>query len=174
MTGPSNEQDSLEEFREIVGFLRSLWAVLAGVSVFFPLSNALAQLVPLATWPDKGGLVFLSPLLVSTLSTVGCLFAILWTLVQRGQYARQKKQSVRRLAGLSLAFGALALVLYLAANFAIVGDIHEDFGVDSSHPIRILGDILLLFTYTCFFAFTTRAFMLLGLLEYFRKGKRAV
>lgn len=168
MTSPNAEPDSLEELKEFLGFLRNLWTILAGVSVFFPLSNVLAQLIPLARW-DDGGLAYLSPTLVTTISTVGCLFAILWTFVQRGQYVQERKAIVQRLAGLSFAGGALALILYLTVNFAIAeGFYWNTLGWESADARRILGDIVLLLTYAGFFALMTRAFMLLGLLEYSR------
>ncbi len=168
VTSPNAGPDSLEELKEFLGFLRNLWAILAGVSVFFPLSNVLAQLIPLAKL-DEGGLAYLSPTLVTTISTVGCLFVILWTFVQRGQYVQEKRAIVRRLAGLSFAGGVVALILYLAVNFAIVeGFYWNSLGWESADARRILGDIVLLFAYTGFFALMTRAFLLLGLLEYFR------
>jgi uncharacterized protein involved in cysteine biosynthesis len=38
----------LEEFKHFIEFLQNLWAILASVSVLFPLSNMFAQIVPVA------------------------------------------------------------------------------------------------------------------------------
>ena len=40
-------KEFLQELREFLAFLASLWGLLAAVSVFFPLSNLLTKVVPL-------------------------------------------------------------------------------------------------------------------------------
>ncbi len=40
-------QPFLEELRDFLAFLRSLWGLLAGISVLFPLSNVLFSVIPL-------------------------------------------------------------------------------------------------------------------------------
>lgn len=170
---PSDEEPTfLDEFKKFIGFLQNLWAILAGVSVLFPLSNVLAQIIPLAQW-SEGGLAYLSPQLVTVISTVACLFVILWTFGQRDQFARQgKRRSIQRQAGFSFAFGIVALIMYLAGHYAVANNFYFlVLGWESEDLRRVLGDIVLLLTYSAFFALITRAFILLGMMEYFgQKG----
>ncbi len=86
-TPPPPPTGFLAEFGQFLGFLRNLWSALAGVSVLFPLSNVLAQLVPLGRWPD-GGFVQLAPPLVTAVATVASLFTLLWTYGRRDRLAR--------------------------------------------------------------------------------------
>ena len=45
--------------------------------------------------------------------------------------------------------------------------------INGGDPLRLIGDFLLLIFYGAFFALLTRAFMMLGMLEYFGKPKPA-
>ena len=65
-------QAFLQELREFLAFLASLWGLLAAVSVFFPLSNLLTKAVPLGD-SDKP-FHNVSPALVALLTTLSCLF----------------------------------------------------------------------------------------------------
>jgi hypothetical protein len=175
MSSSNEETTFLDELKKFIGFLQNLWAILAGVSILFPLSNVLAQIIPLAQW-GEGGLTYLSPQLVTVISTVACLFVILWTFGQRDQFARQRKRrSTQKQAGLSFAFGVMALIIYLVVHYAVMNDFY--FIVlewESGDLRRVLGDIVLLLAYSAFFVLITRAFMLLGMMEYFgQKGHAA-
>ena len=66
----------LKEFKDFTTFLKNLWGILAGISVFFPLSNTLVHLMPLDTFPD-GVLVWFSPALFTTLATLVSIFLVL-------------------------------------------------------------------------------------------------
>lgn len=166
----NEEFSSLKELRDFLRFYKNLWTILAGVSVFFPFSNLLMKVIPLSSW-DGGGWVYLPPRLVTVIVTVACLFIILLTFVQRKQYEAQK---LRRLAQkksiLSSCIGFLALFIYLTVYYSITEGFYWDvLGWGSADARRILGDIVLLLTYSAFFVLVTRAFMLLGLLEYLGK-----
>jgi hypothetical protein len=165
----SNGQSSfLDEFKNFIGFLQNLWALLAGVSVLFPFSNVFAQIIPLSQW-SEGGLVYFSPQLVTAISTVACLFVIFWSFGQRHRFARQSiRRSTQKQAGFSFAFGIVALFVYLVLHYAVVNNFYFDvLGWESGDSKRVFGDVLLLLAYSAFFVFVTRAFMLLGLMEYF-------
>lgn len=163
----NKEFSTLEELRDFLRFYKNLWTILAGVSVFFPLSNLLMEVLPLSSW-DEGGWVYLSPRLVTVIVTVACLFVILLTFVQRKQYKAQKlRRFAQRKAILSFGIGAVALLVYVTVYYAISeGFYWNALKWGSADPRRILGDIILLLTYSAFFLLVTRAFMLLGLLEY--------
>lgn len=172
MGSPGEEAPFIKEFKDFLGFLQNLWSILAAVSVLFPLSNVLAQIIPLARW-EEGGFAYLSPQLVTAISTVASLFIILWTFGQRQQFADQgKRRSIQKQAGISFALGFGSLIIYLVGHYAVANGFYWDVLQWTSDDIRrILGDIVLLFTYSAFFALVTRAFMLLAMIEYF--GQKA-
>jgi hypothetical protein len=159
----------LQEFKEFVEFLQHLWAILAGVSVLFPLSNTLVRIIPLAQWSD-GGFAYLSPHLVSGVATLACLFVVLWTFGQRDKLrAPRAWSSLPQQAVRSFALGAVALMVYLAGHYAISNDFYfRILGWESDDLRRIAGDLVLVIAYGGFFASVTRAFLALGLREYLR------
>jgi hypothetical protein len=166
MNSPAEEVPVLEEFQQFLKFLQSLWAILAGVSVSFPLSNALTRVIPLAQW-SEGGFAYFSPALVSIISTLACLFIILWTFGHRHQFGK-KRRRMQKHAVLSFILGIIAIILYLVAHHAIANDFYFNvLGWESDDFRRLAGDVLLLVAYSAFFVLMTQAFMLLGMLEYF-------
>ncbi|KAF0189910.1 MAG: hypothetical protein FD168_208 [Desulfobulbaceae bacterium] len=173
MNNPKEDVPFLKELKDFLQFLQNLWTILAGISVLFPLSNALAKIIPLARWPE-GGLAYFSPQLLSIVSSLACLFLLLWMFGHRYQLERRRIQTQRK-AGLSFAAGLIALIIYLTVYFAIANDFYfEVLKWESDDLRRVLGDIILLITYSAFFVLMTQAFMLLGMLEYFgRKSHTA-
>jgi hypothetical protein len=169
MSASPETSDVLHEFKEFVEFLQHLWAILAGVSVLFPLSNTFVGIIPLAQWSD-GGLTYLSPALVSGCATLGCLFTVLWTFGQReAMRAPRAWNSLPRQAVRSLALGSVGLLVYLAGHYAIRDDFYfRVLGWESNDLRRITGDLVLVIGYGGFFVFVTRAFLALGLREYLR------
>jgi hypothetical protein len=166
MSNPKEEVSFIEEFKQFLQFLQNLWSVLAGISVLFPLSNALAKIIPLSPWPE-GGLVYFSPELVSIISSLACLFIILYTFGHRHQIGRRLRP-IQKKAGLSFLVGVIALIIYLIVYLAVANDFWFNvLGVESGDFRRVSGDIVLLIVYSLFFVLMTRAFMLLGMLEYF-------
>ena len=173
MNNSQEEVTSVDELKQFAKFLQSLWAALAGISVLFPLSNVLAKVIPLAQWPE-GGFAFFNPTLVTAISTVTCLFIILWTFGRRQQFASAKRRrSVRRESALSFVVGGIGLIVYLIGHYAVTQDFYyKVFNWVTGDPQRVFGDLLLLIAYCVFFAFMTRAFMLLGMLEYYGSKRR--
>lgn len=160
----------LREFSAFLDFLHGLWAALASVSVLFPLSNTLMDVIPQGVWPD-GGFVYFPPLIVTIVTTIACLFLVLWTFGQRRQYREEQDLDVLpKQAGLSFVAGIAALVIYLVCYLAIRGGFYFDvLGWESDALRRIAGDVVLMVSYLSFFALVTRAFLLLGLREYVRE-----
>jgi len=159
----------LQEFKDFVEFLQHLWAILAGVSVLFPLSNTFVRIIPLAQWSD-GGFAYLSPALVSGLATLACLFIVLWTFGRREEMrARRAWTSLHQQAARSFALGSAALIVYLVGHYAISHDFYfQVLGWQSDDLRRIAGDLVLVVAYGGFFVFVTQAFLALGLREYLR------
>jgi hypothetical protein len=170
MSNPNKEGSFVQEFKQ---FLQNVWAILAGISVLFPLSNALAEIIPLARWPE-GGLAYFSPELVSIVSTLACLFIILWTFGHRRQFGR-RRLPILKTAGLSFSAGIIALIIYLTIQYVVANDFYYNvLGLESDSSWRMFGDIFLLLACSAFFVLVTRAFMLLGVVEYFGRKRHTV
>jgi hypothetical protein len=172
MSNSNKGKAFLEEFRDFIAFLQSLWGMLAGISVFFPLSNVLSKVIPLGNIydepPGSGAFQYFSPDLVTAVATLITLFVILSTFGRRHKYRAQKEMHlIRRHAWLSFAVGLLFLILYLVVNFGIYDLFYGPWEIWGGDPRRLIGDIILLLSYSAFFALMTRAFMLLGMIEFF-------
>jgi hypothetical protein len=161
----------LEEFKDFIFFLQSLWGILAGISVLFPLSNVLIGVIPLRPYYDYiVALEFFSPELITAITTLISLFIVFWTFGHRQKFkTNRRRRLIRRKAFLSFAIGLLALILYLILHFGIFELLYGPWEIWSGDPRRLIGDILLLITYSSFFALVTRAFMLLGMIEYYKQ-----
>ena len=166
-----NGKKSIEELKDLITFLQGLWGILAGISVFFPLSGE--KVFYVGMWAEgKGGFGRFPPDLVIAVTTLFTLFIVLWTFGQRHNYkfnTLDEKRLIQRHAWNSFAIGISALFIYLIATFAILGNIYYVFNIESGSLLWILGDAFLLIIYISFFAMMTRAFMLLGMIEFFEK-----
>ena len=174
MNNSLEEVTSKDELKQFTKFLQSLWGTLAGISVLFPLSNVLTKVIPLAQWPE-GGLALISPTLVTAISTVTCLFILLWTFGRRQQFANAtSRRLINRESALSFVVGGIGLIVYLIGHYAVVRNFYYvAFNWASTDPRQVFGDLLMLIAYCVFFAFMTRACMLLGMLEYYGSKRQA-
>ncbi len=171
MAQKDNGTAFLKEFKDFISFLKNLWGILAGISMLFPLSNLLAKAIPLQKWEGEAGsgaLYSFSPSLVSVVASLIALFIILWTFVQRHRIKDKKSNMIPRQAGLLFLLGIFALIIYLLiysliSNYEIFW---SWFNWESDDPRRLIGDVILLIFYCMFFAAMTRAFVLLGLIEF--------
>ena len=172
--GPSTQGSRfLKQFKEFTTFLRNLWGILAGISVFFPLSNVFIQIIPLGTFDDGGVLVWFSARLFTTSATLVSLFLILWAFGQRQHFQSTRKTGkIQRQAWISFGLGLCALVAYLAAYYFIAVSAYDVLGWESADARRLMGEVFLLIVYSSFFALLTRAFVLLGMIEFFRQEKK--
>ncbi len=164
----------IDQFTDFFKFLQTLWGILAGISVLFPLSNVLLKIIPMGNIYDDppGGLAYLDPGLITTLSTVATLFVILVTFRQRDSLRTRKQQStIQQQAWIAFGVGLLGLLLYLVVYFGIYTAFYDPFNIMGGDPRRLIGDFLLLVFYGTFFAMITRAFVLLGMLEFFSGAK---
>lgn len=161
----------LKELKEFIVFLQSLWGILAGISVFFPLSNVLSMIIPLGSIYDEpsgsGAFEYFSPEMVTAIATLITVFVILSTFSRRHKFKVQKESLLQGQAWLSFAIGLLSLILYLVLNFGIYKLFYEPLEIYGDDPRRLIGDIMLLLSYSAFFVLMTRAFMLLGIIEFF-------
>lgn len=167
---------ALQEFRDYINFLKGLWASLGSASVLFPLSNGLAEIIPVGFWPD-GGFVAFPKSLITTVTTFICLFLVLWHFGRRRQYqSTAQLNGMVTQAAIAIAISLLFLILYLTAHFAVSQGFYFDvLGWESDDLRRVCGDAILLLLYACFFGFATRSFLLLALREFLgqkRSGKQ--
>jgi hypothetical protein len=84
-------QSFLQELREFLAFLRSLWGLLAGISVLFPLSNVLLSVIPI----EGGGNPFqnLSPDVVTALTMLTCIFLTFAAFGRRQRFANAARRA---------------------------------------------------------------------------------
>jgi hypothetical protein len=158
----------LKEFKEFAAFLRNLWGILAGISVFFPLSNIFMQIIPLGTFDDGGVLVWFTARLFTTFATVVSLFLILWTFGQRHYFQSSKQKiTIQKQAWISFGVGLTALLTYLAGYYFLAISAYDVLGWESADVRRLFGEVSLLLVYSAFFSLLTRAFVLLGMNEFF-------
>jgi len=75
-------------------------------------------------------------------------------------------------AWVSFGVGLVALVVYLAAYYFLSISAYDLLGWESADVRRLMGEVPLLLIYSAFFAFLTRAFVLLGMIEFFRDEKK--
>jgi len=171
MSTSNRNTNFIQQFTDFLTFLKNLWGALAGISVFFPLSNVLAKLIPLDYFP-QGGLAYISPILITMLATVTALFIVLMTFAQSDRlHQRHGRQVLWGWAWQSFATASVALAIYLVIYFAVQSNFY--FGVlgwSSGDGRRAIGDVVLSIAYCLFFAQMTRAFVVLGMLEYFRQS----
>jgi len=172
MNGSDKGTETLKEFRDFFGFIQNLWGILAGVSVFFPLSNTLMKVIPIGHFydepPGSGAFQYLSPELVTSIATLITIFVVFSTFSRRYKYKVQEYRTIKRQAWVSFILGVVSLVVYLTANFGIYELFYGPFEIWGGDPRRLIGDVLLLFSYGAFFALVTKAFMLLGMAEFYR------
>ncbi len=176
MNADKAQNSFLGEFTDFVKFLQTLWGILAGISVLFPLSNVLVKLIPMNNIYDvpPGGLSNSSPALITTLATVATLFVILVTFRQRSELrTRKQRDAIQRQAWIAFGVGFLGLLLYFIVYFGMYPVVFVPLHINGDDPLWLIADFLLLIAYGVFFAMITRAFMLLGMLEYFGKPKPA-
>lgn len=156
-------QPFLQELRDFLRFLRSLWGLLAGISVLFPLSNVLVTVIPI----EGGGNPFqnLSPGVVTTLTTLTCIFLTFATFGRRSQFSeRLRRRRYATSARIAFAGAISSLAIYLLTSDALYETLITE------QPNSKLGiplyDGLFAALYIASFALITRAFLVLAMLEY--------
>jgi hypothetical protein len=158
----------LREFREFIKFLSTLWGLLAGISVFFPLSSVFFKVIPLGAYGATGVFNHLSPPLITAVATVVTLFVVLSTFGRRDEFKGLGRRDARRQAWISMVVGMAALIAYMTIHQIYAEYGYSGFGLGSDDPLKLFFEIPLLVAYTVFFSLFTRAFMLLGMAEFYR------
>lgn len=139
----------VDELRAFVTFLGNLWGVLAGISVFFPMSNVLVKVIPLRQYGEDGGVYdHLRPPLVTAIATLVTLFLVLSTFARRDAFRAQEAAGrVERQAWLSFAAGVFALVAYLIIHTVYAEYAWSAWGWGSGDPRKLFAEVPLLAAY---------------------------
>ena len=114
----------LKEFREFTAFLSTLWGLLAGISVFFPLSSVFIKVIPLRAYETDGVFDQLSPALITAVATVVTLFLVLSTFGRREEFKGVSTKNARHQAWISMGVSMIALIAYMTIH-----QIYEHLGV---------------------------------------------
>ena len=163
--------DPVSELQSFLVFLGSMWGALAGLSVVFPLSNVLADVIPLSSVNADGAFVRISPAVVTAVSTISVLFSILWLFGTRQDIADSNDvKSIRKGALISFALGLVLLVAYLGLYELKLDQAYSSWGWESDDTRHMLVEIPLMALYSGFFVLLTRAFVLLGLIEFYSQA----
>jgi hypothetical protein len=163
-------QTFLQELRDFLQFLRSLWGVLAAIAVLFPLSNTFFAVIPAEG--DEHPFQNLSPTVVTTVTILTCIFLTFATFNRRGRFAEDRRRARYAWSARVFFLGALvALAIYLLAPHGLYRAwITNNPNADSTGIPEYDG--LLAALYVATFALISQAFLLLAMLEYFPSTDR--
>jgi hypothetical protein len=117
---------SIERFHNL---LNNLWGMLASISVFFPLSNIFAKLIPIDAWDQGGGLVAISPQVFTAIASLGAVFVVFFRFGLREKLnTKEGRQSMWNLTPPSFFGGLIALVIYLVLYSSIQNNLYATMG----------------------------------------------
>lgn len=171
MANSNRGEKFLSDFKQFLSFLKNLWGLLAGISVFFPFSNVFLKLIPVCYTQDdpSGGWSYISVGVITAFTMLVIVFILLWTYGQRDHFRKPVfRLTIHRRAWAWFLTGIICLIGYIGMHEIILLNIYFRIGLTHGDSGRYLGDILLLLVYSGFFAFMTRAFVLLAMKEYFK------
>lgn len=157
----------LEDLEELLKFLKSLWGTLGGISVFFPLSNTLLQAIPLSS-----EVIFaFTPGLITALASVFTVYFVFDSFVRRFELINKPEgpKLFRSAAWRWLWAGTAMLIAYLVLYAFKPEIMWEWLQITSDDARQTFYDIPLMVLYTGFFICLTKAFMLLGMIEFYRR-----
>jgi magnesium-transporting ATPase (P-type) len=153
MNHPDSKSGYLGELEKFLAFMKNLWGILTGISVFFPFSNILINAIPLGAYEtDEGVFDQLSPYLITTIATVVTLFVVLVTFAYRSQFQNPRKRGgILRSAWISFGISILSLLVYLVMHQVYREYAWEPWGWGSGDPRKLIAEIPLLVAYVIFF-----------------------
>lgn len=178
---------------EIIDFFKhlgSLYGILGSLSVVFPLANEWIQVIPLKSfdpdyecvglppllefYPGPGTLVNFPPSVVSILTTVFALFAMLFAYGRRTSLTNQSSRArLRRESMIFMTIGAGCFLVYVALSQVILESFRFDYYCGSGLRFRALPfDLVLIATYICSVVFVAVAFEILAMVEYFGERRQ--
>lgn len=167
---PPVETSFLEELKDLFDFLHSLWGILAGSTIFFPLSATFLKLVPVEyRWHTDDymrGFGFFKPPMVIAITTIMIFFTMFWLVSHRAHFKPSQRKLMQRRALSCFVVGIFSLVFYLIA-YEVLANITYVKAIYGGNPKLIPYDLLMLASYAGFFVLLTAAFTILGMIEYY-------
>src|SRR5215471_19150499 len=135
--------DFISELRSILKFFQSLWGLLGGISIFFPLSGTLFGLMPLQTRQfslpvnyirnasvrevnenlfvkSPYGTSFVSPRFITTVATIVTIFVVFQTIASRESFRTSSRTRNKLIAYRDFAIALTLLFLYLVVYFQAI------------------------------------------------------
>ncbi len=141
---------------DFVEFLRQSWGTMAGVSVLFPLVNAILGIIPMGP-AAAGGAFRRAPVgLITALAFLGAIFALI------SAFARRHTAEAARKAWTALGAAGLFWITYLILH-GVKLRLFDIWGVAGAHPVHLALEVPMLLLYILGFALMTRAFALFGI-----------
>jgi hypothetical protein len=184
-SGTSGQKSFLDELKAFLEFTATLWGVLAGITVFFPLSNDFFGVIPLEindpSENKRGAFEHLTTQQVTVITTLSLIIVIYVVFGRRRQLTTKKAfQRIRRHAIISFLIAAVVFVCYMSlylgiADFGLFYELERRYGnfFDFySEELLLITDFILLILYASLFAFITRGFLLLAMADYFEDRRR--
>lgn len=154
----NRQPDLLSNVRQFLGFLSGLWGMFSSLTLLFPLSNALVQVLPMHE-TQRG--------IYTALTTLTCCFVILYLYITRHQQiaVRLAKPSLydRRVIAI-FALGVLSALLYLPAHSSYAQILEGSYSAADLEQgmMWVLGMLF----YGMSFVGLTTSFTLLAIVEY--------
>ena len=154
----NRQSDLLSDVRQFLGFLSGLWGMFSSLTLLFPLSNALVQVLPMHE-TQRG--------IYTALTTLTCCFVILYLYITRHQQiaVRLAKPSLydRRVIAI-FALGVLSALLYLPAHSSYAQILEGSYSAADLEQgmMWVLGMLF----YGISFVGLTTSFTLLAIVEY--------
>ena len=131
------EMTFLEEMQDLFAFLHSLGGILAGVTIFFPLSAAFFKLISAEyRWHTDDymrGFGYFKPTLVVAITTITIIFGMFWLVSHRAQFKPRQRKVMQRRALRCFVLGIFSLVFYVTA-YELVSDVTYTQGIYGGNP----------------------------------------
>jgi hypothetical protein len=161
MQNEKQSPDLLADIRHFLQFLQGLYGLLSGITLLFPLSNALIPLIPVAN-EDKG--------LFTILATLISIFAVFYFYASADAEAFLKDKNLFKRRAIPSGLYAISSFVFYIILFQATSPRVNPSSVSGASGLGLVVGLIALALYACMFVAGTSAFIQLALHEYFRKG----
>jgi hypothetical protein len=158
---------SSNDIKSLIAYLSSLWGTLSGLSLLFPVSNALLNCIPTVKLETLDN-PFVAPKLLTALATVASLFVIMIVVSKRRSVRLDavhrdfEFDTMRQAAIRDFVLATMSLFLYLACYFVLVTKLSDE----QMRQLPNWVPFAPFFLFPATFALLSAAFTRLGLREY--------
>ena len=153
---PERGGDGLQE---MLSFFKSLWGILTGIALLFPLFTVVIQNFPIWTSVIDGTDLKIYATLIN-------VFGVLLMYSQRYKFQDADRETLTKRVRRDFLLSVVSMVVFMFVLYAMP----PGWGAmwETSDLVRYVNDLLLLLGYSGFFMSLTRAFMTLGFIEYYQ------